>query len=84
MKGITLNLFVFIIIVGEYYTLSEGGCTQAPPHTTNTVLKERDIGVSITIRWRETSQGVLDTNRQYKYKVLIKPEYGEQLVSLYK
>ena len=31
----------------------------------------------------ETSQGVLDKNRQYKHKVSIKPEYGEQLVSLY-
>ena len=31
----------------------------------------------------ETSQGVLEKNRQYKHKVSIKPEYGEPLVSLY-
>ena len=45
------------MIVGEYYTLSEGGFRPPPPHTTNTVLKERDLGVSI--RWRVTA-GAID------------------------
>ena len=33
------------------------------------------------VEWRPAR--VLDKNRQYKHKVSIKPEYGEQLVSLY-
>ena len=40
------------MIVGEYYTLSEGGFTPPPPHH-QYCPEERDIGVSI--RWRVNS-----------------------------
>ena len=63
---------MFIIIVGEYYTLSEGGFT-TPPEGKESLCKYQVEG--------EQSRS-FDNNRQYKYMVSIKPEYDEQLVPL--